>query len=254
MKVGILVPVRNGISTIETCLTSIRDQVNVGLDTYATYVVDDASEDDTWQYLVDRPGFYTGLIHWTERRGWPAALNRAAAMAIADECDVLFIMNADDFLRLDCISSCVARLHYHQADFVIPSVQQVGGQNVIQASLPWATLGDFRDHTPLVAFCLIRASVWTDVGGYHTDVNLPRRGKSNPMAGHNEMDFYIRLLKEGYRYHVAPTDPATVYYRMHDGQLHREVVARRREALHLIHTKHPEVLTTAPSPREGESE
>jgi glycosyltransferase involved in cell wall biosynthesis len=256
VKVGVLVPVRNCIDMIETCLMTIMDQLDgCGLEVGA-YVVDDASTDGTYEFLAARTEWYSALSHRPDRVGWPAALNRAAEMAIADGCDALFVMNADDFLRLDCIVKCADALDLFDCDFVIPPVQQIGGENVVQVSLPDATLGDFRDHTPIVAFCLVRSSVWEAVGGYHLDVNLPSHGYppgAEPLAGHNEMDFYIRLLKGEFQYHVLATSPL-VYYRMHPSQLHRQVVRHGAEALELIRKKHPEVLTVEPSREDSASD
>jgi glycosyltransferase involved in cell wall biosynthesis len=251
MDVGVLLPVRNALRTVETCLTTIRDQMYApGL--RGAFVVDDASDDGTSEFLANRPDWYAKLERLPERRGWPAALNRAAELAIDDGCEALMICNADDFLRLDCIARCRSGLWRHDVDMVVPLVQQLGEENVVQASLDGASLGDFRDHTPIVAFAMIRADVWVSLGGYAADVNLPSDEHGDPMAGHNEMDFYIRFLKAGHNYVVLNEYGPLVYYRMHEGQLHRSIVRRHAEALRLIHTKHPEVLVTPPSSPEGE--
>ena len=250
MKVGVLLPVRNALSTIETCLASITDQT---YDNTHVYVVDDASDDGTGEFLDDRPDWYHMLGRFTKRVGWPRALNSAARIAIYDGCDALFVMNADDFLRLDCIGQCVDELSRCPAiAFTVPLVQQIGGENVVQQSQASVTLGDFVDHTPLVAFCMIRSAAWETVDGYHVDVNLSPLGNEDPMAGYNEIDFYIRLLKAGYRYTVLNHCRPLVYYRMHPDQLHRSIVSRHNEALTLIHRKHPEILTTPPWREEQE--
>jgi GT2 family glycosyltransferase len=241
--------VRNALCTVETCLTTIRDQLGV-TELKGAYIVDDASTDGTSEFLADRPDWYARMERLPERRGWPAALNRAAELAIGDGCTSLMVANADDFLRLDCIYRCYRALDRGGVKMVVPLVQQIGGENVVQRSLDGATLGDFRDHTPIVAFAMIRAEAWAHLGGYATDVNLPPDENGAPMAGHNEMDFYIRFLKAGYTYSVLTELGPLVYYRMHEGQLHRSIVRRHAEALRLIHRKHPEVLMAPPSVRE----
>lgn len=228
MKIGIAIPARNVLPYIETCLTSIRAQ------TYpcAAYIVDDASDDGTTQFLADRPTWWRSLTRHHTTAGWPQSLNEAARAAIDDGCDAIMVMNADDWLRLDCIEQCAR--HLQHVDAVVPYCQQIGGENVVQASAAHVTLADFTDHTPLVAFSLIRTPVWTILGGYHTDVNLP-----GMTAGYNEWDFWLRFHKAEFT-HTVVTDPV-VYYRMHDTQLHRATTARHGEAVALLYAKHPEL-------------
>lgn len=230
MKVGVLIPARNVLPYIETCLTTVRAQ------TYpcAAYIVDDSSTDGTHGFLRDRPTWYRRLLAdaGQEPMGWPAALNWAGQAAIEDGCDAVFTMNSDDFLRLDCIEQCVRALQ--GADAVVPYTQQIGGENVVQASADYVTLRSFATHTPMVAFSLMRASVWSELGGYHSDVNLP-----GALSGYNEWDFWIRFHKAGFM-HTVVKEPV-VYYRMHPDQLHREMTARHQEAISMIYRKHPDV-------------
>lgn len=228
MKVGVVIPVRDGLPYIETCLTSINEQ------TYpcAAYVVDDGSVDGTYEFLQDRPSWWRFLDRHEDSLGWPWSLNNAASNAIEDGCDAVFVMNADDFLRLDCIEKCVRLLH--RVDAVVPYTQQIGGENVVQESAAHVTLNDFISHTPMVAFGLVRSSVWEALNGYHQDVNLP-----GMTAGYNEWDFWLRFHKAGYL-HAVVTDPV-VYYRMHHEQLHKETTSRHEEAVSLIYKKHPEL-------------
>lgn len=228
MKVGIALPTRNAAPYIETCLTSINAQ------TYpcATYIVDDHSDDGTSEFLRDRPTWYRHLSRGEGRRGWPLALNTAATMALNDGCDAVMIMNSDDWLRLDAIEHLVRILQ--RCDAAVPYAQQVGGANVVQASDAHIGPESFTDHTPLVAFALVRAAAWQALGGYQQDVNLP-----GLMAGYNEWDFWIRFHKAGYLHALAPAP--LVYYRMHDTQLHRDTTARHTEAVALLRAKHADL-------------
>jgi glycosyltransferase involved in cell wall biosynthesis len=228
VKIGIALPARNVLPYIETCLTTINAQ------TYpcAAYIVDDRSDDGTYEFLRDRPTWWRRLERSEGHQGWPLALNHAADLAIADGCDAVMVMNADDWLRLDCAEQLVRLLQ--RADAAVPHCQQVGGANVVQASAGHATLADFTDHTPIVAHALIRADTWQHLGGYHHDVNLP-----GLEAGYNEWDFWVRFHK-AQLLHAVATEPL-VYYRMHDAQLHRATTARHAEAVALIHAKHPDL-------------
>lgn len=228
MKIGVALPARNVLPYIETCLTSINAQ------TYpcATYIVDDASNDGTTEFLTDRPTWWRHHLIHDQQHGWPWSLNEAAMLAIDDGCDAILVMNADDWLRLDAVQQLVRLLQ--RTDAAVPYCQQIGGANVVQASAQHVTLADFVDHTPIVAHALIRAEAWQALAGYHHDVNLPGLN-----AGYNEWDFWVRFHTAGLLHAVLP-EPV-VYYRMHDGQLHRATTARHGEALALIHTKHPEL-------------
>lgn len=228
MKVGLALPARNVLPYIETCLTSINAQTWP----CAAYIVDDASDDGTWEFLRDRPTWWRRLARHDERQGWPASLNEAAALAIADGCDAIMVMNADDWLRLDAIEQ-LARI-LQRCDAAVPYCQQVGGANVVQASADHVTPESFVEHTPLVAHALVRVPVWAALGGYHTDVNLP-----GLLAGYNEWDFWVRFHQAGHLHAVA-ADPL-VYYRMHDAQLHRDTTAHHDQAVALLRAKHPDL-------------
>lgn len=234
MRVGIALPARNVLPYIETCLTSINAQTWP----CAAYIVDDASDDGTTKFLAARPTWWRRHIVHTGQRGWPWSLNEAAAAAIDDGCNAVMVMNADDWLTGDAIERLVRALQ--NADAAVPYCQQVGGDNVVQASAAHVTLADFTDHTPIVAHALIRTEAWQQLGGYHHDVNLPGLD-----AGYNEWDWWIRFHKAGLLHAVAPLP--LVYYRMHDTQLHRATTARHAEAVALIRAKHPDLPWTADS-------
>jgi glycosyltransferase involved in cell wall biosynthesis len=227
MKVGIALPVRNALPYVETALTTIHAQTYPA----SVYICEDASDDGTTRFLRDRPTWYRKMArHGGEPLGWPRSLNDAALLAIEDGCDAVFVMNADDFLRLDCIEKCVRALQ--RADAVVPWTQQVGGENVVQASAETLGAHNLRDSTPLVAFTLVRSKVWQDLGGYAEDVNLPGLN-----AGYNEWDFWIRFNKFRYQ-HELVREPV-VYYRVHEAQLSRFTTERHAEAKGLLAAKHP---------------
>lgn len=226
-KIGIVVPVYNALPHIERCLTTLDAQ------TYPVqvYVVDDASDDGTLQFLIDRPHLYTKLEHTVERSGWPKTLNQAASAAMLDGCDAIFTMNADDFLRLDCIAECVNKLA-EGYDWVVCNAQQIGGENVVQVAREGATLEDLKDSAPLTNYALIPMSVWSAVGGYPTDVSLP--GSWGYKEDHA---FVISTLIAGLGNYGVVNEPV-YYYVMHEGQLHESGVPRHEEAMELIRRKY----------------
>ncbi len=233
MKVGVLIPAYNVKPFIETCLTTINAQ------TYpcSAYVVDDCSTDGTYEFLRDRPGWYRRLGRNAERLGWPKTLNAAGRLALADGCDAVFTMNADDFLRLDCIEQCVRLLTRH--DWVVANAQQVGGENVVQACSEHATLADFAIWPPITNYALIPSSIWAETGGYASDVTVP-----GSYGAAEDWDFWVRVFKAGYTDYGVVTDP-TFYYRMRPGQLHEGRAQIHEAGRALLYAKHPDLAKIA---------
>lgn len=244
MKVGVVVPARNALRTIETLLDTCRDQ------TYpcSVYIADDASDDGMTQFLLDRPTWYRRLAVLSQQTGWPGATNAAAQLAIRDGCDAVQIAAADDFLRLDAIERLVAELPGR--DFVVPVSQQVGEQGAKQVSQPDATIEMFcqpwGEHAgpwcPLIDKALIRSSVWSAVGGYSSDVTIPAR----PWGCAEDWEFWIKVFRAGFTSY-AVVEPAVYYYVMHAGQL-----GRGRELVHdltlaALRRKHPDLPWEDPS-------
>ena len=232
MRIGVALPARDVAPYIETCLTSIAAQTTP----CSVYVVDDASQDGTTTWVTHRPSLWRRLHVNDTPVGWPIALNMAAAMAVDDGCDAIMVMNADDWLRLDCIEKLARALV--SCDAAVPWTQQIGGENVVQASAAHVNLGDFTDHTPLVAFALVRAEVWKAVGPYDAAMNIPGLN-----AGYNEWEWWVRFHKAGFL-HWCVEEPI-VYYRVHPGQLSHRTTARHTLARQLIFRKHPDLAALA---------
>lgn len=229
-KVGVVVPARNALRTIECLLETVAAQ------TYEchAYIADDASDDGMRKFLEDRPTWYAQYQYFGERGGWPTSTNRAARMALADGCDVIQIAAADDFLRLDCIQRGVDAIYGR--DFVIPLSQQVGEEDVVQRSAEHQTLRDFRDWCPLIDKAMIRKNVWEKVGGYSTDITVPER----PWGCAEDWEFWIKVFKEGFTNYTVVQYP-TYYYRMHPGQLGRGRQEVHDKTVAVIRRKHPDV-------------
>lgn len=242
-RVGVALPVRNGLRWIETCLTSLRQQTVP----VAVYIVDDASTDATADFLTKRPSWYRALIRLPIHVGWPAAANRAAEEATGDDCDAILTMNADDWLD----SSAIAHLHraLTWADWAVPWVQQIGGDDVVEVSAERVDAERVKAgvgvrHCPMVGIGLWRTDVWHDLGGFDPAVNDPE-----VKAGHNEWDLYLRAAQEGYAGVTVPR--VLAYHRVHPAQLHHDVVTsiRARKAFYARHG--PDPNTPVPPGRDG---
>lgn len=226
MKVGVVIPAYNVLRYVEMCLTSLNAQ------TYpvSIYIAEDGSNDGTREFLRARPHLYDSMTVHAERIGWPKTLNDAAVLAIADGCEAIFTMNADDFLRLDCIEKAVEALQGH--DWVVVYAQQIGGENVVQASKEDATLEDFKAYPPLVNYALIPIAIWQQIGGYPTDVSLP-----GSYGYKEDWSFWIEVFKAGFTNYSVVKEPV-YYYVMHDGQLHEAGEPRIEEVRKLITEKY----------------
>lgn len=225
-RVGVCIPSYNAKKYLETCLTTLRAQtypVNI-------YIVDDSSTDGTYGFLRDRPEWYDFYAMNTKREGWPVTLNRAVAAAISDGCDAVFLMNADDFLRLDAIEKAVDALQNH--DWVVCNAQQIGAENVVQACKTNATLEDFRTYPPLTNYALVPSKIWKEIGGYPNDVSLP-----NSWGYKEDWAFWIEMFQHGYTNYAVITEPV-YYYVMHPEQLHEPGELRHEEAKKLIMDKY----------------
>jgi GT2 family glycosyltransferase len=228
VKIGIAIPAYNVLPYIENALTTIGAQIYPCL----SYIVDDASTDGTYEFLMERPAWYHMLFRNPARLGWPTSLNLAAQMAFDDGCDAIFTMNADDFLRLDCISRALALITDQHKDWAVVYAQQIGDRNVVQISSENATLEDFREYPPLVNYALIPKHVWQAVGGYPTDVTLP-----GSYGYKEDYAFWIEVFKAGFTNYGVVKEPV-YYYLMHPGQLHEAGESRYEEAHKLVMDKH----------------
>jgi glycosyltransferase involved in cell wall biosynthesis len=236
IKVGVCVPILNSLPWVENLITSIEAQTYRPFNLY--FVVDrnpDGTDDGTWDFMACRWGNYS-LTRNDVHLGWPASLNRAAHFAIDHGCDALFVANADDWLRLDCLEKAVAALPGH--DWVNVYGQQVGGRDVVMESIPPISLRHLADHTPCTNFALITSRAWQKVGGYAEDLGLTGLG-----AGYEDWEFWVRMVKARLRGNVVK-EPV-YYYRMHEGQLHRLTTARHDEAVDLIMRRHPDLARIA---------
>lgn len=242
MKIGVAIPAYNEVGVIERCLKTVWDQtVPAG-----AYIAVDGATDGTLELLRDNPAWYSGLTLMPKRSGWPLALNAAAELAIADGCDAVMVMNADDYMRNDAMEHLSGALEGH--DWAVPYGQQVGRENVLQVPLrPFPLrLADFSGpHCPIGVFALIRAEMWRDLRGFSTDISLP------DSYGYNEdWDFWIRALKSGYGNGALVQRPLC-FYVMSDKQLHKQGLSRHAEARGLLMAKHPDVFASrrwAPCP------
>lgn len=233
MKVGVVIPVYNGIKYIGECLASINRQTYTNVQ---AYIADDISDDGTYEWLLDNPRLYGRLKRNETRLGWPGNTNSAAALAIEDGCDAIMLMAADDYLRDDAIQVMVLCMKAGNLDWTVPWIKQVGTvRGDIMCSQPNPTLADFKTWPPLVDKAMFRSDVWQTVGGYSDDVTI-----EGNWGGAEDWELWIKVFKAGYTNFFVIDDPL-YFYRVHDEQLNSTRASIHEQAVELIKKKHPDV-------------
>ncbi len=236
MKVGVIIPVRNARPWVGEMLASVQEQTNPA----HAYLAEDRSDDGTYEWLREHPELWAGMRRNRKRLGWAGSLNAAAKQALDDGCDAVFTASADDRLHTECITRCVAVLNAGH-DFVIPYAQQFGESDIVQASLPDATLEDFVVWPPLIDKGLFRRETWETVGGYSPKATLP-----GTYGTAEDWEFWIRIWKAGLnRYAVIETP--LYFVRVHPGQLSHDRGEWHAASVDLYRSLHPDLPWTAES-------
>ncbi len=238
MKIGVIIPVRNARPWIGEMLASVQAQTHPA----HAYLAEDRSDDGTYEWLREHSTRYASMRRNRKRLGWAGSLNAAAKQALDDGCDAVFTASADDRLHPDCIARCVSALSADGGhDFVIPYAQQFGESDIVQASLPDATLEDFVVWPPLIDKGLFRRETWETVGGYSPKATLP-----GTYGTAEDWEFWIRVWKAGLnRYAVIETP--LYFVRVHPGQLSHDRGEWHAASVDLYRSLHPDLPWTAES-------
>lgn len=234
MKVGVVIPVYNALDYLPEMLASVREQ------TYpcSVYLAEDGSTDGTAAWLAEHPEAYDGLTVNDPKAGWHGGLNNAAALALADGCGAVFTASADDLLDPACIALCVAEMHKHRADFVIPYCKQFGAEDQLQVSKVDVTFDDLVLWPMMTDKALIRSEVWELVGGYSLDVTPP-----GTWGTAEDWEFWIKVWKAGRnRYRVVPKP--LYFVRVHANQLSDYRGQYHAQTVELFRAKHPDLPWT----------
>lgn len=233
MKVGVIIPARNALPYLGEMLDSVQAQTHPA----RAYLAEDRSDDGTHEWLREHPDLWAGMRRNRKRLGWAGSLNAAARLALEDGCDAVFTASADDRLHPECIARCVAVLRAGH-DFVIPYAQQFGEADVVQASLPDATLEDFVLWPPLIDKGLFRRETWEAVGGYSSKATLP-----GSYGSAEDWEFWIRVWKAGLTRYAVIEQPL-YFVRVHPGQLSNRRGDSHAVTVALFRKLHPDLPWT----------
>lgn len=195
----VIVPARNEAADVAACLESLLQQDYANLHIIA---VDDRSTDQTgaiMEVLAAEHRDKLQVLHITELP--PNWLGKTHAMAFAARhatSDYLLFTDADILFRPDAIRRCLAQAVTTNADHFVtlptPTVK-AHGEGMLLGFLqvlglwitrPWraANPSAKRDFVGIGAFCLLRSSVYQQLGGFEAvrmeileDLTLARRVK-----------------------------------------------------------------------------
>lgn len=238
MKVGVIIPARNARPWLEEMLTSVAAQTHPA----HAYIAEDRSDDGTHEWLREHPELWTGMRRNRVRKGWAGSLNAAARLALDDGCDAVFTASADDRLHPECIARCVAVLNADGGrDFVVPYAQQFGEADIVQASLPDATLDDLVVWPPLIDKALIPRATWETVGGYSAKATLP-----GTYGTAEDWEWWIRVWKAGLTRYAVIEQPL-YFVRVHPGQLSNTRGDWHAATVDLYRKLHPDLPWTEES-------
>jgi glycosyltransferase involved in cell wall biosynthesis len=195
----VIVPARNEAADVAACLRSLLEQDYANLQIIA---VDDRSTDQTGTIMealaAERPD-KLHVLHITELP--PNWLGKTHAMALAARhatSDYLLFTDADILFRPDALRRCLAQALATNADHFVtlptPIVKTYGEGMLLGflqvlglwATRPWRADNPRakRDFVGIGAFCLLRSSVYQQLGGFEAfrmeileDLTLARKVK-----------------------------------------------------------------------------
>lgn len=200
-------------------------------------ILDDASEDETRAVAGEIVAAAAGAVEY-RRTDTNLGLSRARNLAAATvTTDWIVHLDADDWLAPTFIESGEEWLRTHGTTEVLTTdmvvVREGQPRNVVRARAPrcWT---DLAQHNTVITTAFIRRSVILQLGGY------------DPALHFEDWDFWIRVVKAGYRIERLP---GPHLFRREHG-LNKSKVCDQEEGRRQIRAKHP-TLTSFESHHPG---
>lgn len=184
-KVGVCIPVKKGLTAQEkvwfsNCQESIQNQTHQNLNLYIEH-----------------------------DKGIAENINKAANRAVADNCDFIFVMSADDWLENNCITKALEVYNLNRTvGFVTCSIKYHphGHIHIVKQNV---TYQDQLKRNQMVGFALYPVQVWHEFGGYSTHYSDIAK------ASLEDYDLQTRIMKY---YNYAVLKEPLVNYRIHQNQ------------------------------------
>jgi glycosyltransferase involved in cell wall biosynthesis len=119
VKVSVITPVLNGITTIADCISSVKQQ---DYDNIEHIIIDASSTDGTVEYIASQKVKYISEAD----TGVYDAFNKGIKLATGD---IIHILNADDYYANDrVVSTVVAKLEFESTDLCHGYITQMNRQ------------------------------------------------------------------------------------------------------------------------------
>lgn len=119
MKVSIIIPAYNTALYLERSLTSLQQSLQ---DNYEVWLIDDGSEDDTFQRLQQFADGWPNVHALTQKHSGPAAARNVGLMHANGE--YVYFMDSDDYIEPDGISTMVRAMKQDDADVVVSGIYE----------------------------------------------------------------------------------------------------------------------------------
>ncbi len=222
VRVSVVIPCfnygRHLAEAVESVLTQSERDVEV-------IIVDDGSTDDSRavaQSLIEAHPEASIRLIAQAHCGSPGQTRNVGIGAARGE--YVVCLDADDRLHHEYVARCASALDARaEAAIAYGDVQMFGDADTLHVPPEWDTRVQL-DCNFLDVVSMFRRSVWTEVGGYDTEI------------GYEDWDFWIAVIERGWTGVKAPG--ALWYYRKHGSGVFAQHTARDQEIKARIVLKH----------------
>lgn len=215
-EVSVVIPTRNRRGWLEKCVESVRAQVGVR---YEVIVVDDASTDETWEWLQGQTDLQ--VVRFAAGPERSAARNQGLAMASGP---LVMFLDDDDWLWPDALRVLAGALRAAPE-----AVAAVGARWV------WFTAERYERREAHPRVPMMRDIFdellfgWSAVSGqtlYRTAVVREIGGYEGGLISCEDRDLWLRLARRG---RVVLRPEIVMTYRAHPGQIRPAAIRHLRE-------------------------
>ena len=214
-RVGAVIPCYNLGNYLDECIESL---VRQSRPPEQIFVVDDGSTDKrTREVLESYAGHAIVKVLHFKNGGLPVARNRGAEAALADGCDTLIFIDADDWVESEYLEKATEVLQRHPEVGVVTAWTHTIGLMHTYWVPPQTQYPFLLVECTATPPALVRARVFEEAGGFSPD----------QAYAYEDWDFWIAATKAGYAMLTIP-EPL-IRYRMRSESVSRLYTSVTRE-------------------------